>query len=131
MWEDPIVAEVHRTREKLAAECNFDVKAILRGSSQASGVRSVAGWCPKKNEPNQRLKSDRGRNFGSPVQRLSSRPRHLESQRCANLDWHIQSLSRCNGFGRGCSERAAIPSTSWFPLFVFPLFAAPADAREP
>jgi hypothetical protein len=29
MWEDPIVEEVHRTREKLAAEYNFDVKAIF------------------------------------------------------------------------------------------------------
>ncbi len=29
MWEDPIVAEVHRIREKLAAPFNFDVKAIF------------------------------------------------------------------------------------------------------
>lgn len=29
MWEDPIVADVHRTREKLAAEFNFDVDAIF------------------------------------------------------------------------------------------------------
>jgi hypothetical protein len=29
MWEDPIVAEVHRAREKLAAECNFDIKAFF------------------------------------------------------------------------------------------------------
>jgi len=29
MWEDPIVAEVHRTREKLAAEYNFDVAAFF------------------------------------------------------------------------------------------------------
>ena len=29
MWEDPIVADVHRTREKLAAEYGFDVKAIF------------------------------------------------------------------------------------------------------
>ncbi len=25
MWEDPIVAEVHRAREKLAAQCNYDI----------------------------------------------------------------------------------------------------------
>ena len=31
MWEDPIVAEVHRAREKLAAECNFDIKAFFAG----------------------------------------------------------------------------------------------------
>lgn len=29
MWEDPIVAEVHRIREKLAAEHGFDVKKIF------------------------------------------------------------------------------------------------------
>ena len=34
MWEDPIVAEVHRTREKLAAECNFDVTAFFAGLRQ-------------------------------------------------------------------------------------------------
>lgn len=29
MWEDPIVAEVHRAREKLAADCNYDVEAFF------------------------------------------------------------------------------------------------------
>ena len=33
MWEDPIVEEVHRTREKLAAEYDFDVKAIFAEQS--------------------------------------------------------------------------------------------------
>jgi hypothetical protein len=48
MWEDPIVAEVHRTREKLAAEFGFDVKAIfadLRKRQAALGDRLVH---PKK-----------------------------------------------------------------------------------
>jgi truncated hemoglobin YjbI len=31
MWEDPIVAEVHRTREKLAAEHSFDIGAFFAG----------------------------------------------------------------------------------------------------
>jgi hypothetical protein len=31
MWEDPIVAEVHRAREKLAAECNYDIRAFFAG----------------------------------------------------------------------------------------------------
>ena len=55
MWEDPIVAEVHRIREKLAAEFDFDVKAIfadLQKRQTALGGRLVA----QKNEPNQRLK---------------------------------------------------------------------------
>ena len=29
MWEDPIVAEVHRTREKLTAEYNYDIGAFF------------------------------------------------------------------------------------------------------
>ena len=44
MWEDPIVAEVHRTREELAAAFEFDVKAIfadLRKRQVALGARLV------------------------------------------------------------------------------------------
>ncbi|MEX0641428.1 MAG: hypothetical protein WD468_01940 [Pirellulales bacterium] len=54
MWEDPIVAEVHRTREKLAAACNFDVKAFfadLRKRQGALGARLVR----QKKQPNQAL----------------------------------------------------------------------------
>jgi len=29
MWEDPIVAEVHRVREMLAAQFDFDIDAIF------------------------------------------------------------------------------------------------------
>lgn len=29
MWEDPIVAEVHRTREELAAAFDYEVQAIF------------------------------------------------------------------------------------------------------
>ena len=48
MWEDPIVADVHRIREKLAAEFNFDLKAIfadLRKRQAALGSRLMH---PKK-----------------------------------------------------------------------------------
>lgn len=44
MWEDPIVAEVRRTREELSAQFNFDVKAIfadLRNRQAALGERLV------------------------------------------------------------------------------------------
>ena len=54
MWEDPIVAEVHRTREKLAAAFDFDLKAIfadLRSRQSALGARLVR----KKARPNQSL----------------------------------------------------------------------------
>ena len=48
MWEDPIVAEVHRTREKLAAEYNFDVEAFFRGPSEASGIARRQACAAKK-----------------------------------------------------------------------------------
>jgi len=44
MWEDPIVAEVHRIREQLAAKFGFDVKAIfadMRTRQAALGDRLV------------------------------------------------------------------------------------------
>ena len=48
MWEDPIVQEVRREREKLAAQFNFDVDAIfedLRKRQSTLGERLVR---PKK-----------------------------------------------------------------------------------
>jgi hypothetical protein len=65
MWEDPIVAEVHRNREKLAAECNFDIKAFcagLRKRQAALGGRLVQQ--KKRAEPT--AEADRGRPSGSP-----------------------------------------------------------------
>ncbi len=44
MWEDPIVAGIHRTREKLAPGYDVDVKAIfadLRRRQAALGARLV------------------------------------------------------------------------------------------
>ena len=64
MWEDPIVAEVHRTREKLAAEFNYDVKAIfadLRKRQVSLGARLIA---PKK-QAEATAEADRGRHAGS------------------------------------------------------------------
>jgi hypothetical protein len=52
MWEDPIVAEVHRAREKLAAECDFDVTAFFAGIRKRQtllGVRLVPQ--KKRGEP--------------------------------------------------------------------------------
>lgn len=60
MWEDPIVAEVHRTRNELAAKFNFDVKAIfadLRKRQAALGSRLVR---PKKQEPGAAADRSRG-----------------------------------------------------------------------
>ncbi len=65
MWEDPIVADIRRTREKLAAEHAFDVQAIfadLRKRQAALGGRLVS---PKK-RAEAPAEFDRGRDFGSP-----------------------------------------------------------------
>ena len=65
MWEDPIVAEFHRTREKLAAQYNFDVGAFfadLRRRQAALGGRLVHQ--KKRGEPT--AEADRGRHSGSP-----------------------------------------------------------------
>jgi hypothetical protein len=65
MWEDPIVAEVHRTREKLSAEFDFDVKAIfadLRKRQAALGDRLV----PQKSRAEPGTEVDRGPHSGSP-----------------------------------------------------------------
>ena len=65
MWEDPIVAEVHRTREKLAAEYNFDVTAFfadLRRRQAALGGRLVLQ--KKRAEPT--AEADQARDSGSP-----------------------------------------------------------------
>ena len=45
MWEDPIVAEVHRTRQELAEKFGFDVNAIvadIRTRQAALGSRLVS-----------------------------------------------------------------------------------------
>ncbi len=59
MWEDPIVAEVHRIREKLAAEHNFDIGAFfadLRKRQAALGARLV----PQKKQAEPQAEADRG-----------------------------------------------------------------------
>jgi hypothetical protein len=65
MWEDPIVAEVHRAREKLAAQYNFDVGAFfadVRKRQESLGSRLVRQRRPTGPTP----EPDRGRDSGSP-----------------------------------------------------------------
>jgi hypothetical protein len=55
MWEDPIVAEVRKIREKLAARFNYDIDALfdyLREQEKTSGHPIVS--------PPRRAKSKRG-----------------------------------------------------------------------
>lgn len=60
MWEDPIVAEVRRTREMLAAKFNFDIDAIfadLQKRQSALGDRLVS----PKDQAEKTAEADRGR----------------------------------------------------------------------
>ena len=64
MWEDPIVAEVHRAREMLAAKFNFDIDAIfadMQKRQAALGDRLVSPRTRAEPTP----ESDRGRPSGS------------------------------------------------------------------
>ncbi len=64
VWEDPIVADIHRTREKLAAEFSFDVRAIfadLRKRQAELGGRLM----PQKKRAEPTEDFDRGRNLDS------------------------------------------------------------------
>ena len=65
MWEDPIVAEVHRTRKMLAAKFNFDIDAIfadMQKRQAALGERLVSPQM--RAEPT--AEADRARHSGSP-----------------------------------------------------------------
>ena len=65
MWEDPIVAEVHRTREKLAAQYNFDIDAFfadVRRRQATLGNRLV----PPKTRAEPTAETERGRDSDSP-----------------------------------------------------------------
>ncbi len=64
MWEDPIVAEVHRAREKLAADCNYDIEAFFAGVRKRQALLGDRLVLPKKRaEPT--TEADRGRHSGS------------------------------------------------------------------
>ena len=58
MWEDPIVSDVRRAREQLAAQFGFDLKAIfadLRNRQASLGERLVRrSTTPQPNEAMQR-----------------------------------------------------------------------------
>jgi hypothetical protein len=63
MREDPIVAEVHRAREKLAAECNFDITAFFAGVRKRQS--SLGGrLVPQKKRAEPTSEADRGRHNG-------------------------------------------------------------------
>jgi hypothetical protein len=65
MWEDPIVAEVHRAREKLAADCNYDIDAFFAGVRKRQALLG-ARLIPQKKRAEPTAEADRGRHSGSP-----------------------------------------------------------------
>jgi hypothetical protein len=48
MWEDPIVQEIRREREKLAAQFNFDVDAIFEDLRKRQSTLGERPLRPKK-----------------------------------------------------------------------------------
>ena len=64
MWEDPIVAEVHRAREKLAADCNYDIEAFFAGVRKRQALLG-ARLVPQKKRAEPTAEADRGRASGS------------------------------------------------------------------
>jgi len=49
MWEDPIVAEIHRIREQIAARHNYDLHAICQAmrEQEKTGGREVVTLPPR------------------------------------------------------------------------------------
>ena len=64
MWEDPIVADVHRAREKLAADCNYDIDAFFADVRKRQALLG-AKLVPQKNRAEPTAEADRGRHPGS------------------------------------------------------------------
>jgi hypothetical protein len=63
MWEDPIVADVHRIREELAAKYDFDIKAIFADLRKRQA--SLAGrLVPQKKRAEPTAEVDRGSRLG-------------------------------------------------------------------
>lgn len=70
MWEDPIVAEVDRTREMLAAKFNFDIEAIfadIRERQAALGDRLV----PQRTGTEPNAEADGAGRSGAPASAVS------------------------------------------------------------
>jgi hypothetical protein len=65
MWEDPIVAEVHRTREMLAAKFNFDIDAIF-ADMQKRQVELGDRLVSPKTQAEPTPEADRGHHSGPP-----------------------------------------------------------------
>jgi hypothetical protein len=50
MWQDPIVEEMHKIREALAAQCQYDVQALGKffQAQQAAEHREVVSRAPRR-----------------------------------------------------------------------------------
>ncbi len=65
MWEDPIVAEVHRARERLAADCNYDIDAFFAGVWKRQALLG-AKLVPQQKRAEPTAEADQGRHSTSP-----------------------------------------------------------------
>jgi hypothetical protein len=59
MWKDPIVEEIHRIREELAAKFNYDMHAICEDlrRRQQDGAREVVTLPPRRIDSKPTTKS--------------------------------------------------------------------------
>ena len=57
MWQDPIVAEVHRAREKLAKESNYDIRLFFAGLRQRQMARQKGAGSNAGDEPDRHSRS--------------------------------------------------------------------------
>jgi hypothetical protein len=65
VWEDPIVAEVHRIREMLAARFHFDVDAIF-ADMQTRQAALGDGLVSPRTRAEPTAEAEQGRDTGSP-----------------------------------------------------------------
>ena len=58
MWDDPIVAKVRETREKYAAQFDFDLNAMVRALKEAERQtqREKVSFAPKRSFPAEETK---------------------------------------------------------------------------
>jgi hypothetical protein len=64
MWEDPIVAEVHRAREKLAAKYNYDIRVFFADVRKRQASLS-SRLVPQRRPAKPTVEADRGRQSGA------------------------------------------------------------------
>jgi hypothetical protein len=85
MWQDPIVTEVRKIREALAARFDYDVRALC----QALQEQEQQSERPKVSFPPKRVKNRSGKSTAE----ARNTPKALESQLCGPCDSVVKDFS--------------------------------------